>query len=89
MMGKFGPLCPEKSACTHFFQSCKEMQIEGWSNCYEFLLNNQGSINEMWQRSTKKEQISKYSFKENFIHLSEQKYKKRVDLNQALLAFTF
>lgn len=88
-MGKFGPLCPEKSACTHSFQSCKEIQIEGLINCYRFLSNYQGSVNGMWQKSKKKELYSKYSFKENFIHVSEQKYKKRVDLNQALLAFTF
>lgn len=37
----------------------------------------------------KRNRLSKYCFKENFIHVSEQKYKKRVDLDQVLLAFTF
>jgi len=40
-------------------------------------------------KEQEKEQVSKYCFKENFIHVSEQKYKKRVDLDQVLLAFTF
>lgn len=85
MKGKFGPLSPEKSACIHFFQSCKEIQIEGWITCYEFLFNYQGSINEIWQKSKKKEQKMKYSFKEIILSMFQSKNAKR----EGLLAFTF
>lgn len=42
----------------------------------------------MWQRSKKKGGIRKSCLKENLIHISEQKYKTRADLDEVLLALT-